>query len=309
MALPGLATTAWPGTRRAPRAAARARVSVSAPARWARRLNTALPRRHAAQAQTDSALGEGGVRTRSGGRGAARGVASSGPRAPPAPPPRQESARARRAGEWAGPRAGHPVPQRPSRRQALTWPPSEPPSCGSETNAWLGAAAARRPPRVRRAGPERGLGPGGHGRAARGPAHCGGGGAVRTEGRPGLGPGRRGAGRRPGGGRRGQGCAGPCPPRWRGAGGEAGPGGGRARPGRAGAEGGRAGVGAPPAPRAPAAARAQSGQGCAGSPTGPRAAPEAPLPAPPRASRLGGSGTRKLRLRPGRGQGHARAGV
>lgn len=27
-------------------------------------------------------------------------------------------------------------------RQALTWLPSAPPSCGSETNAWLGAAAA-----------------------------------------------------------------------------------------------------------------------------------------------------------------------
>lgn len=42
-----------------------------------------------------------------------------------------------------------PTPQRTLRQQALTWPPSEPPSCGSETNAWLGAALTPRPPRVR----------------------------------------------------------------------------------------------------------------------------------------------------------------
>lgn len=43
-------------------------------------------------------------------------------------------------------------------RQALTWLPSAPPSCGSETNAWLGAAAAE----VRR-GERWGRGWGGHG--------------------------------------------------------------------------------------------------------------------------------------------------
>lgn len=45
----------------------------------------------------------------------------------------REFARARRAGSGRD----RPVPQRPPRQQALTWLPSEPPSCGSETNACL----------------------------------------------------------------------------------------------------------------------------------------------------------------------------
>lgn len=52
-------------------------------------------------------------------------------------------------------------------RQALTWLPSAPPSCGSETNAWLGAAAAE----VRR-GARWGRSWGGHGLVIVGVEEC-----------------------------------------------------------------------------------------------------------------------------------------
>lgn len=104
-----------------------------------------------------------------------------------------------RRGVGGAPVAG-PIPQRPPRQQALTWLPSEPPSCGSETNAWLGVAAAPRLPRVRQ-GPGAGANCGrGLTKAARGPAYrgrsggagragAGPGAAVRAEARLGRGPG------------------------------------------------------------------------------------------------------------------------
>lgn len=55
-----------------------------------------------------------------------------------------------------------PITQRSPRQQALTWLPSEPPSCGSETNAWLGGALVPRTLRVRQR-----LGPAGLGSGAR----------------------------------------------------------------------------------------------------------------------------------------------
>lgn len=78
-------------------------------------------------------------------RGGGRGVVSER-HARPRPPGVCACAPRRRVG---GPRRAVPIPQRTLRQQALTWPPSEPPSCGSETNAWLGAALTPRPPRVR----------------------------------------------------------------------------------------------------------------------------------------------------------------
>lgn len=116
----------------------------------------------------------------------------------PAHPPPAQGLRVRPVAERGrGRRRARPVPQRPPRQQALTWPPSEPPSCGSETNAWLGAVASPRPPRVRRRAGSlgQGQGPGGgrrgQARATRGPAHRSGGGAVRAVvrlGRAGRGP-------------------------------------------------------------------------------------------------------------------------
>lgn len=97
--------------------------------------------------------GLGALGTRGARASAAVSEASSLGPAPtqgPVPTSRTESARAHRKGRVGGTAAGDcPVPQRPPRQQALTWPPSEPPSCGSETNACLRAASAPRPPRVR----------------------------------------------------------------------------------------------------------------------------------------------------------------
>lgn len=105
-----------------------------------------------AQAQPDSAwagrAGEaGGARKRSGERGVLPGPRAY-PRSCPYLPHRVCACAPQRESGWD--RGGDcPVPQRPPRQQALTWPPSEPPSCGSETNACLRAASAPRPPRVR----------------------------------------------------------------------------------------------------------------------------------------------------------------
>lgn len=87
------------------------------------------------------------LRRRSTGRGIAHTVRPSSP-----------NLRVRAA---VGPPLTRPITQRSPRQQALTWLPSEPPSCGSETNAWLGAAAVPRTLRVRQKLGPAGLGAGG----------------------------------------------------------------------------------------------------------------------------------------------------
>ncbi|KAG8509310.1 ADP-ribosylation factor 1 [Galemys pyrenaicus] len=206
------------------------------------------------------AQGQGGNRGHLHARATRRARIPGPRRLRPGPPHRTLRVRAAAGGRGLG-GAARPFSRRAPRQQALTWPPSEPPSCGSETNAWLGAAAAPRPPGVsgaggggRRAGPRR-QGPAG--RRGRG-GRCA----------PGEGGGRAGAGpvcgRRAGPGRaeaRRGGRGGPRRQR------ESGP--GRAGPGAAGGAGaGRAAEGearpAAPGPRARAGRSEPSARGAAG---------------------------------------------
>ena len=166
--------SAWPGRKQEPSLAPGRRLSrgrnpllasVSPSTKWTGGFYLAPPLRSATEARTDSAPSRGSE-CASAEAGGARPGAGRSP-CPGTPAPSQESARACCSRGGRGHGQTRLVPQRSPRQQALTWPPSEPPSCGSETNAWLGAVASPRPPRVRRrAG---GPGPGG---GRRGPARA-----------------------------------------------------------------------------------------------------------------------------------------
>nr|XP_031305339.1 ADP-ribosylation factor 1 isoform X2 [Camelus dromedarius] len=156
-----------------PRAAEPFPASVSETAKWTCELNPWPSTESCAQAQPDSAGEEGVVGSRKGAEvraSATVGEASSQSPAlagGPSPPP-VRSLRVRAAmGSGRDHEWDRLVPQRPPRQQALTWPPSEPPSCGSETNACLRAAASPRPPRVRLGRGRGGGGGGGRGEARR----------------------------------------------------------------------------------------------------------------------------------------------
>lgn len=108
------------------------------------------------------------ARSSPGRRCASPGGPRSGSRAALAPPREGDLVRTRKRPFPRGGASGGPAlfPRR-APRQALTWLPSAPPSCGSETNAWLGAAAAEV-----RCGARWGRSWGGHGRVIVGVEGC-----------------------------------------------------------------------------------------------------------------------------------------